>query len=95
MDFVTKLPKTANGHDTIWVFVDRLTKSAHFLPMRENDPMEKLMNLYVKEVVTRHGVPHKGCTIRGTVWAKVSITRIMAEVGDALLTGPALIHETT
>ncbi|GJU48877.1 putative reverse transcriptase domain-containing protein [Tanacetum coccineum] len=57
MDFVTKLPKTTNGYDTIWVIVDRLTKSAHFLPMRENDPIEKLMKLYMKEVVTRHGVP--------------------------------------
>ncbi|GJW24245.1 putative reverse transcriptase domain-containing protein [Tanacetum coccineum] len=57
MDFITKLPKTANGYDTIWVIVDRLTKSAHFLPMRENDPMERLMKLYMKEVVTRHGVP--------------------------------------
>ncbi|GJY94625.1 putative reverse transcriptase domain-containing protein [Tanacetum coccineum] len=57
MDFVTKLSKTANGYDTVWVIVDRLTKSAHFLPMRENDPMEKLMKLYMKEIVTRHGVP--------------------------------------
>ncbi|GJW64453.1 putative reverse transcriptase domain-containing protein [Tanacetum coccineum] len=57
MDFVTKLPKTVNGYDTIWVIVDRLTKSAHFLPMRETDPMEKLMKLYMKEVVTRLGVP--------------------------------------
>nr|GEW72517.1 putative reverse transcriptase domain-containing protein [Tanacetum cinerariifolium] len=57
MDFVTKLPKTANGYDTIWVIVDRLTKFVHFLPMRETDPMKKLMKLYMKEVVTRHGVP--------------------------------------
>ncbi|GKA42362.1 putative reverse transcriptase domain-containing protein [Tanacetum coccineum] len=57
MDFVTKLSKTANGYDTIWVIIDRLTKSAYFLPMRENDPMENLMKLYMKEVVTRHGVP--------------------------------------
>ncbi|GJW79055.1 putative reverse transcriptase domain-containing protein [Tanacetum coccineum] len=57
MDFITKLPKTTNGYDTIWVIVDRLTKYAHFLPMRETDPMEKLMKLYIKEVVTRHGVP--------------------------------------
>ncbi|GJT03391.1 putative reverse transcriptase domain-containing protein [Tanacetum coccineum] len=57
MDFVTKLPKTENGYDTIWVIIDRLTKSAHFLLIRENDPMEKLMKLYMKEVVTRHGVP--------------------------------------
>ncbi|GKC33299.1 putative reverse transcriptase domain-containing protein [Tanacetum coccineum] len=57
MDFITKLPKTANGYDTIWVIIDRLTKSAHFLPIRETDPMENLMKLYMKEVVTRHGVP--------------------------------------
>nr|GEY86702.1 putative reverse transcriptase domain-containing protein [Tanacetum cinerariifolium] len=48
---------TTNGYDTIWMIVDRLTKSAYFLPMRENDLMEKLMKLFMKEVVTRHGVP--------------------------------------
>ncbi|GKA69638.1 putative reverse transcriptase domain-containing protein [Tanacetum coccineum] len=57
MDFVTKLPKTSTGQDIIWVIVDCLTKSAHFLPMRENDSMEKLTRQYLKEVVTRHGVP--------------------------------------
>ncbi|GJS60587.1 retrotransposon protein, putative, ty3-gypsy subclass [Tanacetum coccineum] len=57
MDFVTKLPKSSQGHDTIWVIVDRLTKSAIFIPMRENDPMEKLARMYLKEVVTRHGIP--------------------------------------
>ncbi|GJU32581.1 putative reverse transcriptase domain-containing protein [Tanacetum coccineum] len=49
MNFVTKLPKTTNSYDTIWVIVDRLTKSAHFLPMRETELMEWLMKLYVKE----------------------------------------------
>nr|GFB24435.1 putative reverse transcriptase domain-containing protein [Tanacetum cinerariifolium] len=57
MDFVTKLPRTLSGYDTIWVIVDRLTKSAHFLPMREDDSMDKLTKLYLKEVVTRHGIP--------------------------------------
>ncbi|GJR49685.1 putative reverse transcriptase domain-containing protein [Tanacetum coccineum] len=57
MDFVTKLPRTSSGYDTIWVIVDRLTKSAHFLPMRENNSMNKLARLYLKEVVTRHGIP--------------------------------------
>ncbi|GJW64813.1 putative reverse transcriptase domain-containing protein [Tanacetum coccineum] len=57
MDFVTKLPKTSTGQDRIWVIVDRLTKSAHFLPMKETDSMEKLMRQYLKEVVSRHGVP--------------------------------------
>ncbi|GJT98018.1 putative reverse transcriptase domain-containing protein [Tanacetum coccineum] len=57
MDFVTKLPKTSQGYDTIWVIVDRLTKSAIFTPMRETDPLEKLARMYLKEVVTRHGIP--------------------------------------
>ncbi|GJR29135.1 putative reverse transcriptase domain-containing protein [Tanacetum coccineum] len=57
MDFMMKLPKTATGQDTIWVIVDRLTKSAHFLAMREDDTLEKLTRQYLKEVVSRHGVP--------------------------------------
>ncbi|GJV55041.1 putative reverse transcriptase domain-containing protein [Tanacetum coccineum] len=57
MDFVTKLPKRATGQDTIWVIVDRLTKSAHFVLIREDDSMEKLTRQYMKEVVSRHGVP--------------------------------------
>nr|GEU87393.1 reverse transcriptase domain-containing protein [Tanacetum cinerariifolium] len=56
MDFITKLPKTSTGQDTIWVIVDRLTKSAHFLPMKETGSMEKLTRQYLKEVVSRHGV---------------------------------------
>nr|GFA95098.1 putative reverse transcriptase domain-containing protein [Tanacetum cinerariifolium] len=57
MDFVTKLPKSSQGYDTIWVIVDRLTKSAIFTPIRETDPMDKLARIYLKEVVTRHGIP--------------------------------------
>ena len=57
MDFITKLPRTPGGCDTIWVIVDRLTKSAHFLGIKETDKLDKLANLYLKEVVSRHGVP--------------------------------------
>ncbi|GJR93837.1 putative reverse transcriptase domain-containing protein [Tanacetum coccineum] len=57
MDFVTKLPRTSNGHDTIWVIMDRLTKSAHFLPMREDYKMDRLAKLYLNEIVARHGIP--------------------------------------
>ncbi|GJR15080.1 putative reverse transcriptase domain-containing protein [Tanacetum coccineum] len=57
MDFVTKLPRSSQGYDTIWVIVDRLTKSSIFLLMRETDPLEKLAKMYLKEVVTRHGIP--------------------------------------
>nr|GEX11322.1 retrotransposon protein, putative, Ty3-gypsy subclass [Tanacetum cinerariifolium] len=57
MDFVTKLPKSPQGYDIIWVIVDRLTKSAIFVPMRETDHTEKLARMYLKEVVTRRGIP--------------------------------------
>nr|GEY78378.1 putative reverse transcriptase domain-containing protein [Tanacetum cinerariifolium] len=57
MDFVTKLPKTQSGNDTIWIVMDRPTKSSHFLPMKETDPMDRLARLYLKEVVVRHGIP--------------------------------------
>ncbi|GJZ05204.1 hypothetical protein Tco_0538479 [Tanacetum coccineum] len=57
MDFITKLPGTRNGHDAIWVVVDRLTKSTHFLPIRKDYSTEKLARLYTDEIFTRHGVP--------------------------------------
>nr|GEX35302.1 putative reverse transcriptase domain-containing protein [Tanacetum cinerariifolium] len=57
MDFITKLPKSSQGFDTIWVIVDRLTKSAHFLPIRENDPLDKLARFYLNMIVARHGIP--------------------------------------
>nr|GFA02748.1 hypothetical protein [Tanacetum cinerariifolium] len=49
MDFVTKLPKSSQGYDTIWVIVDRLTKSAIFTPIRETDPMDKLARMKERE----------------------------------------------
>ncbi|GJQ94352.1 putative reverse transcriptase domain-containing protein [Tanacetum coccineum] len=57
MDFVMKLPKSSQGYNTIWVILDRLTKSAIFVPIRETGPMDKRARLYLKEVVTRHGIP--------------------------------------
>ncbi|GKB65468.1 putative reverse transcriptase domain-containing protein, partial [Tanacetum coccineum] len=57
MDLVTKLPKSSSGYDTIWVIVDRLTKSAHFLPILEDYKIEKLARIYINEVVARHDVP--------------------------------------
>ncbi|GJS48483.1 putative reverse transcriptase domain-containing protein [Tanacetum coccineum] len=57
MDFITKLPKSSQGFDTIWVIVDRLTKSAHFLPIRENDPLDKLARLYLNTIVARYRIP--------------------------------------
>ena len=57
MDFITKLLKITKGFDVIWVIVDRLTKSAYFLAISEGSSTEKLAEIYVREVVARHGVP--------------------------------------
>nr|GEZ55772.1 putative reverse transcriptase domain-containing protein [Tanacetum cinerariifolium] len=56
MDFITKLPRTQSGYDSIWVIVDRLTKSAHFIPVNEKFKTKKLAQLYLKEIVCKHGV---------------------------------------
>ena len=57
MDFVTHLPRTPQGHDAVWVIVDRLTKSAHFLAVRMTFALERFYRLYIRDIVQLHGVP--------------------------------------
>jgi hypothetical protein len=57
IDFILGLPKAPTGEDSIWVVVDHLTKSAHFIPIKVKDPMDKLASLYVQNIVCLHGVP--------------------------------------
>nr|GEX45342.1 putative reverse transcriptase domain-containing protein [Tanacetum cinerariifolium] len=124
MDFVTKLLKTQSGNDTIWVVVDQLTKSAHFLPMKETGPIDKFTSNFWKAFQKAMGTRldmstvyhpktdgqsektiqtledmlrayYKSCPIRGTLWLECRSPVCWAEVGDAQLTGPELIHETT
>jgi len=56
MNFITHLPRSVKGHDVAWVIVDRLTKSAHFLPVNLWISMAKLAQLYIREIVRLHGV---------------------------------------
>ena len=56
MDFVVDLPRTRTGYDAIWVIVDRLTKSAHFLVIRYNFSLDRLVKLYINEIVKLNGV---------------------------------------
>jgi len=57
MDFVTSLPNTPRGHDVIWVIVDRLKKSAHFVPINISFLVSQLAEIYIREIVKLHGVP--------------------------------------
>ncbi|GKC25368.1 putative reverse transcriptase domain-containing protein [Tanacetum coccineum] len=94
------------GYDSIWVIVDQLTKSAHFIPMNEKYKMEKLTRLYLKEIVCRHGVPVSIISDRDPRFASRVKGRYKIEecgacvidfgsgwVGDAQLTGPEMIRE--
>ena len=64
MDFITKLPTTSSGYNTIWVIIDRLTKSSHLLPVKETDNMDELTRLYIKEVISRNDVPDSIFSVR-------------------------------
>ena len=57
MDFMVGLPLTRRKHDSVWVLVDRLTKSGHFLPVRTDYSLDKFTELYIKEIVLLHGIP--------------------------------------
>ena len=66
MDFVVGLPKTMGKYDSIWVIVDRLTNSAHFIPVKVTYNAEKLAKLYISEIIRLHGVPLSIISDRGT-----------------------------
>ena len=72
MDFVSGFPLTQKKHDAVWVIVDRLTKSAHFLSVRLDYSMNRLVELYVSEIVRLHGIPFfDSVQPRSTVYVKV------------------------
>ena len=73
MDFVTGLPHTTGGFDSVWVIVDRLTKSSHFLPVKKTYSTDRLARLYVNRIVFLHGVPviivlDRGATFTSVLW---------------------------
>ncbi|GJZ05062.1 putative reverse transcriptase domain-containing protein, partial [Tanacetum coccineum] len=107
MDFVTKLPRTISGHDTIWVIVERLTKSPHFLPMREDYKMERvrpkefrrswMFHLPLVEFSYNNSY-HSSvrCALFEALYGRKCRSPIMwAEVGEGQLIGPELVQETT
>ncbi|GJW47111.1 putative reverse transcriptase domain-containing protein [Tanacetum coccineum] len=110
MDFITKLPKSSQGYDTIWVIFDRLTKSAIFVPMRETDPMERLARMYLKEKALGTNLDISTAyhpqtdrqseriiqTLEDMVRACViDFGKGWAEVGEVQLIGPEIVQETT
>ncbi|GJW39252.1 putative reverse transcriptase domain-containing protein [Tanacetum coccineum] len=97
MDFVIKLPKTSQGYDTIWVIVDRLTKSAIFTPMRETDPMDKLARMYLKENALGTNLDMSTAYHPQTDGQSERTIQTLEDMlfGEAQILGPELIQEVT
>ena len=84
MDFVVGLPKTMGKYDSIWLIVDRLTKSAHFIPVKVTYNAEKLAKIYISEIVRLHGVPLSIISDRGTQFTSKFWKILHAELGTRL-----------
>jgi hypothetical protein len=89
MDFIVGLPLTPRKHDSIWVIVDRLTKTAHFIPVHTTYSAERYAEIYIDLVVRLHGVPKTILSDRGTQF----VARFWAQVHESL--GTKLIHSSS
>ena len=84
MDFVSGLPRTSSGYDAIWVIIDRLTKTAHFLPIKKTYSTDRLAGLYVSRIVRLHGVPVSIISDRGSTFTSVFWQELHKALGTRL-----------
>ena len=94
MDFVVGLPRTSRKHDSIWVIVDRLTKSAHFLSVDSGWGSEALATLYIQEIVRLHGVPTSIISDRGTQFTSRFWRSIQRDLGTQVALSTAFHPQT-
>jgi transposase InsO family protein len=88
MDFIVGLPRTEKGYDSIWVIIDRLTKIAHFLPVKTNHPIAVYAQLYIARILSLHGVPKTIVSDRGPQF----VSKFWEELHKAL--GTKLLHSS-
>ena len=84
IDFVGGLPRTVGHYDSVWVIVDRYTKSAHFLPVRSTYTMEQYAELYVREIVRLHGVPRSIVSDRDPIFTSMFWGALQRAMGTQL-----------
>ena len=94
MDFVTGLPRTRKGHDAIWVIVDRLTKSAHFLAMNIKDQLPKLAKMYIEEIIRLYGVPASIVSDRDLRFLSIFWHKLQQALGSTLCMSTAAHPQT-
>src|SRR5438045_8872177 len=88
MDFIVGLPRTKKGYDSIWVIIDRLTKIAHFIPVKTTYPTKTYAKLYISRIVCLHGVPKTITSDRGPQF----VARFWEQLQESL--GTKLIHSS-
>ena len=94
MDFVVGLRRTTKQHDSVWVIVNRLTKSAHFLPVKTTYSADQYDDLYVSEIVRLHGVPKSIISDRGSVFTSNFWKRLQRAMGSRLKFSTAFHPQT-
>ena len=94
MDFIVGLPKTSKGFDPIWVILDRLTKSAHFLPVKSIYPTIQYAKIYLARIMSLHGVPKTIVSDRGTQFVSSFWKQLHASLGTKLLYSTAYHPQT-
>jgi hypothetical protein len=85
MDFVVGLPRTAKGFDSTWVIIDRLTKTAHFLPDKTDHPVVVYAQLYIARILSLHGVPKTIVSDRGPQFVSKFWSELHKSLGTKLL----------
>ena len=94
MDFIVGLPKTSKGYDSIWVIVDRLTKSAHFLPVKTIYQAQHYAELYISRILSLHGVPRTIISDRGTQIVAHFLEHFYTAIGTQLIRSSAYHPQT-
>jgi len=95
MDFITGLPTTRKGNDSIWVIIDRLTKSAHFIPMKNSYRPPEYADLYMAEIVKLHGIPKTIISDRGPQFTAHFSERMHKSLGTSLVRSTAYHPQTS
>ena len=85
MDFIIGLPNTTQQHDSIWVIIDRLTKTAHFLPVHTSYSAKKYVEVYLDQIIRLHGVPKMIISDRGSQFVARFWEQLQASLGTKLI----------
>jgi hypothetical protein len=94
MDFIVGLPNTSRRHDSIWVIVDRLTKTAHFLPVHTTCNAKKYAEIYLDQIVRLHGIPRTIISDRGTLFVSRFWEQLQNALGTKLIRSSAYHPQT-